>query len=795
MNLKSIVSFCLLAAVAMANSALADTLPAEGWQVAQVQIPQRRLTTNTSTNNGSTNAASTNAAPKSATPRPAASAPPVPASNPTTRRTGGPPIPYTARQNPISPNVVPSLPTVPRTIPVPTPMATTAAPIGPMPEKADITYTFPAIPIEQILDIYADLVGRTLLRASTGPSAIQPTATVTLKTESPLTHSQAIIALETVLGMNGITIVNIGDKFAKVVTEAVAGKEGAEISSNTFLPEAGKFVTQIVQVKYASVDDLTKVLQPFSRMPDSIIALPSTQTLILRDYAENVARMIDMIKKIDVSSPLIVKPEIIPIRYALASDIASALSALGASGGTSVGKSSSGANFGSRSGSGNGFSGNGTGGGIGGGYGGQSGGYPGQPSTLGTTSGIGSQATSARSSFQNNLQKIVSNAANAGQFQLFGETKIIADERTNSLLVFANDEDMKMIKNIINKLDVVLAQVLIDAIVMEINLTGTESTGVSYLVQRQNAGTFSGAGGLNNLSSAASGFLTGSTGSTNGTTGTTSTAAGSTLANLPGGFSYFAKFGNDLNVVLEAVAGDSRVNVLSRPRIQTSHAVPADLFIGNTVPYVTGTYNYGYGAGPSSQYTQLEVGIHLQVLPLINPDGLVVMDIQADVEQLGPGVQIAGVGSVPTTTKRQAGAKVAVRDGETIILGGFISDSRTISDSGIPYLKDIPVLGNLFKSKSTQNLRTELIMLMRPTVLPTPAAAALVATTERNKLSGVKQAEYEIRQEEEKRNAAIEAELAREAQKRAKEEAKHRKPDYDYYTNAPTINSIPPVEN
>jgi general secretion pathway protein D len=528
-------------------------------------------------------------------------------------------------------------------------------------------------------------------------------------------------------------------------------------------------------------------------MPDSIIALPSTQTLILRDYAENVSRMIEMVKKIDVLTPLIVKPEIIPIRYALASDIASALSALGASGGTSVGKSSSGANFGS-SRSGNGVQGMG---GSSGGFGnnGSSGGYPGQPSTMGSTSGIGSAATSARSSFQNNLQKIVSSAANAGQFQLFGQTKIIADERTNSLLVFANDDDMKMIKDIISKLDVVLAQVLIDAIVMEINLTGTESTGVSYLVQRQNAGSFAGAGGINNLSSAATSFLSGSTSATNGTTGaTTTTASGSTLANLPGGFSYFAKFGNDLNVVLEAVAGDSRVNVLSRPRIQTSHAVPADLFIGNTVPYVTGTYNYGYGSGPSSQYTQLEVGIHLQVLPLINPDGLVVMDIQADVEQLGPGVQIAGVGSVPTTTKREAGAKVAVRDGETIILGGFISDSRTISDSGIPYLKDIPVLGNLFKSKSTQNLRTELIMLMRPTVLPTPAAAALVATRERNKLSGVKQAEYEIRQEEEQRNAAIEVELAREAAKRAKEAAKHKAPDNNIYTNGPSINSIPPVE-
>lgn len=768
MNLKSLMPLCLLSALAMAVGEPADSLPADGWQVAQVQIPQRRITTN-----------------GTATPVPPAATPVTPAST-SSRRTGGPAIPYTPR--------VPSLaPTATSLAPPPATPPGVSASTNAAPEKADITYTFPAIPVEQILDIYADLVGRTLLRSSTGPAAIQPTATVTLKTESPLTRSEAIIALETILGMNGITIVPLGDKFAKVVTEAVAGHEGGVISTNATVPEAGKFVTQIVQVKYASLDDLTKVLQPFSRMPDSIIALPSTQTLILRDYAENVNRMMEMIKRIDVTSPLIIKPKIIPIRYALASDIAAALSALGASGGTSVGKSSSGANFGGRSGSGS----SGFGGTSGNGFGGTSGagGYPGQPTTMGQTSGIGSAATSARSSFQNNLQKIVNNAASAGQFQLFGQTKIIADERTNSLLVFANDEDMKMIQDIINKLDVVLAQVLIDAIVMEINLTGTQSTGVSYLVQRQNAGTFAGAGGLNNLSSAASSFLTGSTTTTNSTTGTaTTTASGSTLANLPGGFSYFAKFGNDLNVVLEAVAGDSRVNVLSRPRIQTSHAVPADLFIGNTVPYVTGTYNYGYGAGPSSQYTQLEVGIHLQVLPLINPDGLVVMDIQADVEQLGPGVQIAGVGSVPTTTKRQAGAKVAVRDGETIILGGFISDSRTVSDSGIPYLKDIPVLGNLFKSRSTQDLRTELIMLMRPTVLPTPAAAALVATRERNKLSGVKQAEYEIRQEEEKRNAAIEAELANEAAKRAKEAAKHKSHDENIDTNGPSINSIPPVE-
>ena len=647
----------------------------------------------------------------------------------------------------------------------------------------------------QLLEIYQTLVGRTLLYTTSGPSAVPKDAIVNINTESPLTHSEAVIALETILGMNGITIVPIGDKFAKVVSEAAAGTAGGLISTNTNnMPEAGKMITQIVQIKYTDIKDLTEVLKPFSKMQNgSIIALPSTQTLILRDYAENVDRMMEMVRKIDVASPLLIKPEVINIKYALASDIASALSALGASGGTSVGRSTTGSSssLGGRSS----FGGNGIGtsgmGGIGGMGNSGFGNTGGQYSGMGTTSsGLNSQATGARSSFQNNLNRIVQNAASAGQFQLFGQTKIIADERTNSLLVFANDEDMKMIKDIINKLDVVLAQVLIDAIVMEINLTGTRSSGISYISQREGNHYFTGAGGVQNLSSAASGFLTGTASSVTGGVTNTTAASGSTLANLPGGFSYFSKFGNDLNVVMEAVAGDSRINVLSRPRIQTSHAVPADLFIGNTVPYVTGTYSY-YGGGPSSQYTQLEVGIHLQVLPLINPDGLVVMDIQADVEQLGPYVTISGAGQVPTTTKRQAGAKVAVRDGETILLGGFISDSRSTSDSGVPGLKDIPLLGNLFRSSSVQNLRTELVMLMRPTVLTNPAIAAVVARQERNKLSGVKQAELDIRHEEEERNAQIEAELAKDAARRAekakKEAAKHRGS-----TNAPV--TVPALE-
>ena len=226
-----------------------------------------------------------------------------------------------------------------------------------------------------------------------------------------------------------------------------------------------------------------------------------------------------------------------------------------------------------------------------------------------------------------------------------------------------------------------------------------------------------------------------SSGSSSGTssngTSSLSGVGSSVLSSLPGGFSYYAKYGNDFNAVLEAAASDSRVSVLSRPQIQTSHGVEANLFIGNTVPYVTSTQNYGYSTGPSANYEQLEVGITLQVTPLINPDGLVVMDIDQEVEQLGPSVAIPGAGNVPTTTKRDAAAKVAVMSGQTIILGGFISASRSLAHSGVPWLMDIPVLGNLFKSSATQNSRTELIVLMRPTVLNNPEIAAEVAKERR----------------------------------------------------------------
>ncbi|MDB6112709.1 MAG: Type and secretion system protein, partial [Pedosphaera sp.] len=543
-----------------------------------------------------------------------------------------------------------------------------------------------------------------------------------------------------VLSMNGITMINVGDKFVKAVPVGQAPTEGAKptAADKDQLPEAGQYVTITKQIKYAKPSELVPILQGFSKIPNSLMPIDSSGILIIRDYAENAKRILELIEQIDVTTPLDYETRVIPIKYALASEIATALGSLGGGTGTSIGHSS--ASSGSPAGIGGGFGGAGGGGINGGGIGGSRFGTSGGLGTPGSTGySPGGATTGARgTSFQDRLQRLVTKASSTGDFQVLGQTKIIADERTNSLLVFAGKQDMDMITNIIDKLDVVLAQVLIEAIIMEVTLSDSQTLGVSYLQKSASSpgNYFSGIGAVKN-----GGFL-----SANNFSSVATNAAGA----LPSGFSYFASFGNDFEATLTAIADDHKVNVLSRPRIQTSHAVPASLQIGDTVPYVTGTSFNGYNGSPSSQYQQTFVGINLQVTPLINPDGLVVMDITQDIQQLGPSTTIDG-NQVPTTTKRTAQAKVSVRDRDTIILGGFISTTKTKDKSGVPILKDIPGLGYLFRSTADSNKRVELIVMIRPTVLPNPGDAALVATQERNHMPGVRAFEAEYQADEAKR--------------------------------------------
>ena len=668
--------------------------------------------------------------------------------------------PATGEATNVVPAAIPALPVptpAPATLPAavpgqPGPAATSAEPMTATHPPTPATnappeellpagvINFPATDLNQVLKIYSELVNRTVLR----PTSL-PAPTITLVTQTPLSKREAKQAFDAVLALNGIAMVDVGDKFVKVVPTAQAGQVGAPFSKVPIdqIPDMGQFVTHVVQLTYAKPSEMVQALTPFASAGiQGILPIDSSQILVLRDYSENVKRMLEMIKKIDVAVPSEYISEVIPIKYALASDIASALNSLSSGGGgTTVGAGGGGGTGGMRGGYG----------GRTGGYGGRTGtgfgtGYPGS-TTPGMTQPFGSTGTTpggqpgAPSSFTQRLQNLISKASVSGEIQVLGQTKIIADERTNSLLIFAGRDDMKMIKDIVAKLDVVLAQVLIEAVIVQVSLDDTKMLGVSYLQKSpsQVGNSFQGIGAVNNnnILNARNFALNAGT---NAVTG------------LPSGFSYLASLGNnDLDVTITALAGSSKAKILQRPRIQTSHAVPATLFVGEQRPYPTSSY-YGGGAfGGYASIQQLQIGVTIEVTPLINPDGLVVMDIHTKIDSFEGNVTIQNVGDVPVTSSKDATAKVAVRDRDTIMLGGLIQTQKTANNSGVPFLKDIPLLGYLFRTTSSDNSRQELIVLIRPTVLPTPEVAALAARAEKDKLPGVRQLENEIEREDMKR--------------------------------------------
>jgi len=711
-----------------------------------------------------------------------AQTPPAPGTPAATTNTVRP-LPSRVAPSTQTPPAVPTVPTLPAT-PAPAPatpaQAVTATPSAPAPlpgvPGGQVTLGGAAtvgrggeamIPIEelrfanmelgQFLDIYAEQVGKTLITGPALNSMLK--STVTLKAQTALSKVELIQAMESVLAQNNVVVIPMGEKFANVVTVAEAFRQGARFKNTELeqIVEAQVFETRIITLTNALPSEVATILKDFSNVPNGIISIDGTRKLILRDYAVNLKRMVEIIEQIDVNIPMEVELELIPIKYALSADMASVLGSLTSGGPVSTGTT------GSRTGSTTSRNRTGTTGtsgrlGVGGTTGGVQGlqnqARPGQPTV---------NAPGAQSTFQDQLRQITARAAAGGNVPILGDAKIIPDERTNALLVFGTKEERDMIKKIIKELDVVQQQVLIEAIIMEVSLSDDFNFGVA---------------GAN-----ATSFDKGSKRIFGGSKFTDFGSLTNFPTGLADGFSYFGQLGS-WDLAVTAVAGDASVNVLSRPRIQTSHAVQASIFVGQTVPFVTGSTT-DINGGARSQFQNEQVGITLDVLPLINQDGLVVLDIVQSVQQLGEDRLIDG-NAVPTTTERNANARVAVQNGETVILGGFISSNKRKSKTGVPFLKDIPVLGALFSQRVDANQRVELIVLIRPTVLKTPEIASSVAEHERQRLSGVRKAEMEILEEE--------GALSRKSEKEMEKMRKSKKPVSKEDMLTPSSPLLPPAD-
>ncbi len=725
--------------------------------------PRSVTTSRSATVPGASNAGAGRATPNSSLPpAPNATGPMSPRGTnmfvqPQVRSTGAQP-PAPGQINPAAPAGIPP-------VPAPGPAAAGAAPADPNAPgggvAAVITSTstnvsgvagsakFPekvinlqVAPLDQVLNLYAELTGRTVLRPSTLGAQ-----TISLRNQQDLTREEAIQALESTLSLNGITMINVGEKFVSAVPTQQALTEGAAFSKQATkdMPEAGQFVTKVVQLTNALPSELVQIIQSFGKVQGGVIPIDSTMTLVLRDYPANVKRMMEIIEKVDVRVESDYKLEVIPIKYGKVEDIYSTMSSLigGGGGGGMVGGAAA---QGARRTSAGGRS---SGGRSGGGTGGSSyrtnfrqnnltgmqnqqqrlGGNQFQPQAQNTAGG-------AANSFNQRLGQLVNRmSGTGGEAQLLGDAKIIPDERSNSLIVFATKEDMTMITNIVSKVDRLLAQVLIEAIIMDVQLDDSMDFAVSALMHPQRNGELTSVAGMNNGNP----FLS----------AVTNLASGS---GLPGGFTYFGKYGGDMTLAVKALASTGKGEILATPRIQTSHATPANFTVGQSVPYVTSTYYGGYGYGPSAQLQQLDVETFLDVTPYITPDGLVVMEINQNIEEITGYTEIANVGKMPNTSHRSATATVSVQDHDTIVLGGYIRASKNKSKSGVPYLQDMPLLGPLFRSTSKENKRTEMLVLIRPTVLASPREAAEAATKERDRMPGIRDMEQDWKEEYDKIN-------------------------------------------
>ena len=289
----------------------------------------------------------------------------------------------------------------------------------------------------------------------------------------------------------------------------------------------------------------------------------------------------------------------------------------------------------------------------------------------------------------------------APEARLVGRTLLVADNITNSLVVQGPPAGVEIITNLLDEIDVKADQVMISAVFGQLTLGDDFEFGVDY-VQALNGDRFAGRGGSGDFP------LVPLDGLTAFDPGSLAAAAGLSL---------YGRIGDDFNVVVSALQSDSRFKVLSRPTIFTANNRKGTIQAGERIAVPTNSFQGGATNGISTNIEYQDVLLSLEVIPLVNSEDEVTLEIALLNDEVIGEQFIEGVGAVPTIGRREVLTTVTVPDGSTIVLGGLIVSRKRESVSGIPLLSDIPGLGKLFSSTSTEDERAELMVFIQPKIV------------------------------------------------------------------------------
>jgi len=527
-------------------------------------------------------------------------------------------------------------------------------------------------------------------------------AKVTVVSSTPVNDKELYDVFLSVLAVHGYAAVPSGD-VTKIVP-AVAAKQDAIPTDGA---PGAQLVTHVVQVEHVNAAQLVPILRPLLPQEGHLAAYQPTNRLIVTDSADNISRLMQIIDRVD--RPVESEIDVIQLEHASASEVVRILGSL------------------------------------------QDPAQQGQPSTgprLAAdprTNSIllrGDRETRLRMrglianldiplERQGNTRVLylkyanakdlvdilenVSKAQKKGNGQSASgsgsagagagrddEITIQADENTNSLIVTGPPDRLKSLQSIVRQLDIRRAQVLVEAIIAEISEDKARELGVQFAID-----------GSNSNDAAA---LTSFGGSGSNLVGIASNPAsigkGLSLGGLNTGK------GTNFAVLVRALASDANNNILSTPSLVTLDNEEAEIVVGQNVPFVTGQFSSnqtgGSATNPFQTIERRDVGITLKVKPQINEGNTVKMDIEQEVSSIASTAQTA---SDVVTNKRSLKTTVLVEDDQTLVLGGLIDDTVRTTNERVPLLGDIPVLGHLFRYKSTSKTKQNLMVFLHPRIL------------------------------------------------------------------------------
>lgn len=587
-----------------------------------------------------------------------------------------------------------------------------------------ITIDFDKVDILLFIKYISELTGKNFIIDKTVKG------TVSIISPTKISEQDAYQVFESVLAVNGFTTVDAG-VMVKIMPSVRARTENIDTlhHGRPSKPE-DKIVTQLIPLVHTTPTEMKKVLAPLVSKTSVVIAHTQSGILIVTDTLSNIQKLLAIIESLDVdysSNEL----EVIALEYATATTIATTINSIfrrvspvvkgapgGKSGVTVVPYDRINALI-----------------------------VMAGPGDVLRVKRLVAMLDAAPEHDEGNIRVVYLEHANAKELAavltalptqdstkkgpqkapaISKSVKVMADEATNSLIITADRSEFKVLEAVIKKLDIARRMVYLEALIMEVDTEVNFDVGVNWI----------GAGGFNDGTGALLAGFGGGDGFSFGSSVGDSVGQGFSLGLLQQGIQIGGITFPNISAVLKAFENESSINIIATPQILTTDNKTAAISVGENIPYLSQSDQPSV-AGDTRGYENYEykdVATKLTITPQINQANTLRLEIQTEVNK----IKNLGAGGVqPTTFTRTAETTVLVQDGDTIVIGGIIGHDANEGDTQVPLLGDIPILGWLFKTHSTNHRKTNMFIFITPHIIKNPADIATVTMTKEEQLGKV----------------------------------------------------------